>query len=494
MASLTPEQRKELLRKGFNLSRIEAAQPEKQEDEAPTIRTMTEEERKRLPYVRDASDPLAWGEEPSVEEDETTWDVLGAVGAGAAMARRFAKGLSKKAADVAAAKAARSAAQGARTEDTIARLRQGKEALRGELGVALRESDTLRRYLDRNAERIQGKRRKIEELRNKYRDRNAYSQGLAEDLEEKRGLVRDLRRQNDTEVDTLRGRNEYIRELEDTVEDKRRRLQEAGTHTPRRFKPLPPRKATDREITMDDLTLGDPTDVAPDSPEIIRRNMKRNIAEAGRKDLPEDFKEGWRTTTKGRPWPDFVSAGGGVPLEHKGVKYRLGKWGDVFDERGNRILRMGVDPDNPRGVTSTDFTYYEGNEPGRGSKLSGLAQAARKKLAEIHGTVTSDYRGTTSQLAQQSWERTPGAIRRTAPRHQGGIGGPQFVLRHPEGGAIRKIVDELKREEPELADYYDKSVEAWLKKYGGNVALGAAGLESLRNYLQDVTTDLRSKK
>lgn len=482
MASLTPEQRKELLRKGFNLSRIEAAQPEKQEDEAPTIRTMTEEERKRLPYVRDASDPLAWGEEPSVEEDETTWDVLGAVGAGAAMARRFAKGLSKKAADVAAAKAARSAAQGARTEDTIARLRQGKEALRGELRAALRESNTLRRYLDTDAVRLQNKRDKIEALRNKYRDRNAYSQGLAEDLEEKRGLVRDLRRQNDTEVDTLRGRNEYIRELEDTVEDKRRRLQESGVHTPRRFAPK-----GERAIPV-------PETPPQPEPEVIRANMKRNIAEAGRKDLPEDFKEGWRTTTKGRPWPDFVSAGGGVPLEHKGVKYRLGKWGDVFDERGNRILRMGVDPDNPRGVTSTDFTYYEGNEPGRGSKLSGLAQAARKKLAEIHGTVTSDYRGTTSQLAQQSWERTPGAIRRTAPRHQGGIGGPQFVLRHPEGGAIRKIVDELKREEPELADYYDKSVEAWLKKYGGNVALGAAGLESLRNYLQDVTTDLRSKK
>lgn len=71
-SSLTPEQRKELLRKGFNLSRIESTQPVAQKDEEPTLRNMTEEERKRLPYVRDASDPLAWGEDGtwSLKENE----------------------------------------------------------------------------------------------------------------------------------------------------------------------------------------------------------------------------------------------------------------------------------------------------------------------------------------------------------------------------------------------------------------------------------------
>lgn len=480
MASLTPEQRKELLRKGLNLSRVEATRPVEEKPEPPTMRSMTEEERKRLPYVRDASDPLAWGEEPGVEEDETTWEVLGGVGAGAAMARRFAKGLSKKAADVAAAKAARSAAQGARTEDTIARLRQGKEDLRRQLRDEMSTTETLRGHLDTDAERLQNKRNEIEALRNKYRDRNAYSQGLAEDLEEKRGLVRDLRRQNDTEVNTLRGRNEYIRELEDAVEDKRRRLAAQGEHTPRRF--APPEAVTPAAETP------------AVSPDTIRANMKRNIAEAGRKDLPEDFQTDWGTAAKGRPWPEFISPGGGVPLEHKGKTYRLTKWGDVFDERGNKVLKMGVDPDNPRGVISTDYTFYEGSTPQRGSEKSGLSQAARKKLAEIHGTITSDYRGTSSPLAQQSWERTPNAIRRTVHRARGGREGPQFILRHPQGGAIRKIVDELKKESPDLADYYDKAVGEWLKKYGGNVALGAAGFESLRNHLQDISTDLRAKK
>lgn len=478
MANLTPEQRKELLRKGLNLSRIEAQQPVEPKGEEPSLRNMTEEERKRLPYVRDASDPLAWGEEPGVQEDETTWDVLGGVGAGAAMAGRFAKGLSKKAADVAAAKAARSAAQGARIEDTISRLRQGKEDLRRQLRDEMGTTETLRGHLDTDAERLQNKQAKIEGLRNKYRDRRAYSQGLAEDLEEKRGLVRDLRRQNDTEVDTLRGRNEYIRELEDTVEDKRRRLAARGEHTSRRF--APPEAVTPAAETP------------AVNPETIRANMKRNIAEAGRKDLPEDFQTNWKESAKGRPWPEFVSPGGGVPLEHKGKKYRLTKWGEVFDERGRRMLTTGTDPENWRGVTSTNYTYYDGATPQRGSERSGLAQAARKRLAEIHGTLTSDSSGSTSQLAQQSWERTPGAIRRTAPRSQGGREGPQFILRHPEGGAIKKIVDELKKEEPSMADFYDKAVEAWLKKYGGNAVLGAAGLESLRNYLQDVSSE--SKK
>jgi hypothetical protein len=465
-SSLTPEQRKELLRKGFNLSRIERTQPVAQKDEEPTLRNMTEEERKRLPYVRDASDPLAWGEEPGVQEDETTWEVLGAAVPGAIAAKRFAGSLAKKSAALAEAKAARNAAQVGRFDA----LRDKKRALAQNLRDEMNTSNTLRGHLDTDAGRIADKRRRISHL------------------EEQNQTLQKARSREEARADN---NMREIWNLENKLLSKGERLGAKGG----RVGTIPPARETpEAPITRDMLEL-DPIDAAPDNPALIRSNMQRNIEEAGKKELPEDFKTNWREAARGRPWPDFVSAGG-IPLEHKGKTYRITRHGGVYDEANNKVLRMGSET-GPSGVTSTNYTFYEGATPRQRDPKSGLAKAVRKKLAEIHGTITSDASGRSSALAQQSWERTPGAIRRTLPEYHGGVGGPQFVLRHPEGGAMRKIVDDLVAEEMRdmkgtVGKDYEENLrrkllaelEPWLKKYGGKAALGSLGLEALRRHLE----------
>jgi hypothetical protein len=113
----------------------------------------------------------------------------------------------------------------------------------------------------------------------------------------------------------------------------------------------------------------------------------------------------------------------------------------------------------------------------------------RRKLGEIHGNIASDSMGRTSQLAQRSWERSPDVYRLPNLQNLEGrskVPKPMYVMKHPEGGAIWRVVQDMKRVDPTVN--WDLAAAEWLKKYGGNAVLGATGLESLRNYLQDVSS------
>lgn len=330
---------------------------------------MTKEEKKRLPYVRDASDPLAWRDEAGVEEDETPWELLSLIPV--AQAARFAKTLPRAAA----------------------------------------------RVLERRA-----------------------AEG---------------------------GAAPAAREAVDSIVD-----------TARQLPPDPAENPLAR--TVEYVSSKKPLRVPQAR---IRESMRLNQEMAGGAVPDIRTKRDLEPILRGRPWPDFLK-GKPVPINHKGRTYQLYESGDVLDEEGRRVFGAGVNRSS-KGAHHTDATFYSPDVDRTDESISGLGSAVRKKLSEIHGNIASDSGRRTSELAQASWRRADNVYGMPDPRILPGkekMTAPMFVLKHPDGGAIRRVVRDVENQGHEI-DW--KEVLNWLVKYGGNAALGTVGLEALRRHLEE---------